>query len=119
MLKRTRPSFNKVKELLLRRKKEVEEELKAVEKEDPVFSDDLAESADSGSDNWLAEAHGKTVAIKISLQQLLSKIQTSILRINKGKYDKCESCGKRIEEARLKAMPVATMCISCSKKKSK
>lgn len=116
MLNKTRLNFNKIKALLLREKKKVEEELKDVSKEDPVFSDDLAESADSGTDNWMAEAHGQAVAAKANLLSLLGKIQKSLLRIKKGSYGKCENCGKMIEANRLKAMPTATLCIACSKK---
>lgn len=116
MLQKTRLNFNRFKRVLLRQKRTVEEELEEIEKEDPLSSDDLAESADSGTDNWLAEAHGKTVAMKNSLQSLLGRIQKSLLSIKKGSYGKCENCGKTIEAGRLKAMPTATLCIACSKK---
>lgn len=116
MLNLTRPNFKKFKGLLLRQKKHVEEEIKEAQKEDPLFSDGLAESVEPGTESWLAEVHSKTTAVRENLQNLLSKIQKSLLRINKGDYGKCENCGKQIEAKRLEAMPTATLCIACSKK---
>lgn len=117
MLNLTRPNLNKIKELLLRQKKKVEEELKRVEKEDPVFDDGLAESIEPGTASWMADVHTKALAIKENLSQMLNWIQDSLSKLSKGSYGKCESCGKQIEEERLLAMPTATLCISCSKKK--
>ena len=35
-------------------------------------------------------------------------------RIEAGTYGLCESCGETISEARLKAIPEATQCLSCA-----
>ncbi len=117
--KKTPNLLEKLKGKLLRRQREVEQEIKAVEKEDPLFSDDLAESTEVAAENWLAEVHGKTVAVRYSLNQMLGKIKNSLHRIKKGEYGKCENCGKMIEPKRLEAMPTATLCIACSKKKTR
>lgn len=119
MLNIKSPNFNRIKSLLLRQKKEVEEEIKRVEKDDPVMEDGLMESIEPGSASWMADVHGRAQAIRGNLQGLLSLIQKSLTKIRKGNYGKCERCGKKIEEARLTAMPTATLCISCSKKNSK
>lgn len=44
MLKLTRPEFKTIKSILLRQKKEVQEDLKRLQKDDPVFEDGLVES---------------------------------------------------------------------------
>lgn len=119
MSNRIRQSFSSVKRVLLHQKKEVEEELKRASRNDPLLSDGLAESTEPGTESWLADVHGKTIAVKDNLQGMLKGIQTSLKKINRGSYGKCDICGKKIEEARLKAMPTATLCISCSKKNSK
>ncbi len=112
-------TFDKFKNLLLKQQKEVEEEIKSLEKDDPVNSLDMAESSEPGTDSWMADTHGRVVAVKQTLQELLSKIKKSLLAMKSGKYGKCENCGKNIEPERLKAMPTATLCISCSKLKKR
>jgi DnaK suppressor protein len=117
MSNQIRQSFTSIKKILLRRQREVQEEIKRVVKDDPLLSDGLAESTEPGTESWLAEVHGKAVAVKDNLQSMLVATQKALKKIKKGNFGKCENCGKMIEEARLQAMPTATLCISCSKKK--
>ena len=46
-------------------------------------------------------------------RKLLGKIRSAIKRIYEGEYGACISCGVRIGYKRLRARPVATMCIDC------
>lgn len=119
MLNQTRQKFNRFKRILLRQEKEVEDELKHIEKEDPVMADALVESSEPGTDSWLADAHGKALALRDTLQQLLKRTQMSLIRLRNGNYGKCEKCGKNIEPRRLEIFPTATLCASCSRKTSK
>ena len=118
MLNLTRQNFSKIKAILLRQQKEVEEEIKSLEADDPVNSLSLAESSEPGTDSWMADTHSRVVAVRQNLQNMLKNIKKSLINIKSGKYGKCESCGKLIEPERLKAMPTATLCIACSKKKT-
>lgn len=119
MLDLRQRTFNKIKSILQRQEKEIEEEIKAIDKDDPVKADGLAESSEPGHDSWMADVHGKAVAVKDNLQMLLSRTKKALANLRSGKYGKCENCGKDIEPARLEAMPTATLCLSCSKKKIK
>lgn len=113
-------TINKIKNILLRQQKKVEQDLKALEQKDPVLSDNAsAESSEPGTDSWLADTHSRIVAIKQSLMDMLENTKKALSNLKTGKYGKCENCGNPIEPERLKAMPTATLCISCSKKKSK
>ncbi|MDO8638311.1 MAG: TraR/DksA C4-type zinc finger protein [Candidatus Daviesbacteria bacterium] len=107
----------KIKKALNRQQKNVDERIKSLDKEDPILSQTIAEAPESGTDSWMAEVHGRMTTLKEDLLGLSSRIKTSLFRIKKGTYGHCECCGKHIEEERLKAMPTATSCISCSKKK--
>lgn len=111
-------SFKKVKNTLLRQKKDVEKDLKTLDKEDPLFEDGLAESTEPGTESWMADVHGRTQAVKHNLKDLLNKTKKALSNLKSEKYGKCEKCGQMIEPARLEAMPTAVLCISCSKKKS-
>ncbi|MCB1214700.1 MAG: RNA polymerase-binding protein DksA [Deltaproteobacteria bacterium] len=44
---------------------------------------------------------------------LLTKIDRALVKIEKGTYGECESCGEPIGRKRLEARPVATLCIDC------
>ena len=105
-----------IKRLLLRRQKKLEEGLKNLEGSDPIKSEGLAESSESGTDSWIADVHGRVIAIKQNLQQLLSHTKISLSNLKRGIYGKCEKCGKIIEIQRLLVMPTATLCLSCSRK---
>lgn len=111
-------TFNKIKRVLLRQQRQIEQNLQSIEKGDPVKGDGLAESSEPGTDSWIADVHGKAEALKTNLSQLLLKTKQSLANLRSGKYGHCEVCGKHIEPERLEAIPTATLCLSCSKKKS-
>lgn len=109
-------TINKIKTLLLHQQKKVEEEIKLLDEDDPVNSQAPIESSEPGTDSWVADTHTRTVAIKNTLRETLSKIKHALQSLSSGKYGKCEKCGKKIEQVRLQAVPTAILCISCSKK---
>lgn len=109
-------TINKVKDLLLRQKKEVEKDLKEIEEDDPVKQVVLAESSEPGTDSYIADAHTRIIALGETLKKTNKNIQIALLKIRKGTYGKCEKCGKQIEVGRLMAMPTAQYCLADSKK---
>jgi RNA polymerase-binding transcription factor DksA len=42
------------------------------------------------------------------------QIDKALNRIEQGIYEQCASCGKKIAEDRLKAIPYADCCIDCA-----
>jgi len=50
-----------------------------------------------------------------SINKALEKINLPAGRQEKGKYGKCEKCGKKITEERLKIYPEARTCGKCEK----
>lgn len=46
-------------------------------------------------------------------RQLMSKINQALRRIDNGNFGYCDECGEPIGLERLKARPVATLCIEC------
>ena len=119
---KVRAQFKKIgqlKSILLHQQKKVEEDLKGLEDDDPAMDKGLAESTEPGMDSWVADTHGRVVAMRQNLLDMLNKTKKALTNIKTGKYGKCENCGKAIEQARLKAMPTATLCIACSKKLAK
>lgn len=120
MLSLPQKTLDKIKQTLLRQQREVDDQIKSIESDDPVSASGLvAEASEPGTDSWLAEAHGRLLALKGDLLGLSVKIKNSLIRMGSGTYGKCERCGKPIEAARLKAMPTATLCLLCSSRKNK
>lgn len=112
-------TLNNLKKILLRQQKEVEENIKEIEADDPAKPPELAESSEPGTDSYIADTHTKSVAIEEQLKKTNTTIKTALLKIRNGTYGKCENCKKQIEIGRLIAMPTAQYCVSCSKKASK
>lgn len=58
---------------------------------------------------------------ELSMQQnsadLLHKVENALIRIEEGEYGICESCGNDIPTARLDALPYATLCVDCARKR--
>lgn len=61
------------------------------------------------------EEYATLLPIEHNLEIRLRDIGLALKKIKKGKYGKCEKCGKRIREERLKIWPEARMCSKCSK----
>ena len=70
--------------------------------------------ADSGQ---VTAERGEVEALSGQLSETLSDIEDALAKFENGTYGECESCGQRIPEARLEAMPAARLCISCASKR--
>lgn len=112
-------TLNYIKRVLLRQQKDIEKNIEEVEKDDPVKVEALAESSEPGTDSYIADVHTKAVVFKQKLKETSSSIKNALQKIRKGTYGKCEKCGKQIESGRLLAMPIAALCLACSKKITK
>jgi len=69
--------------------------------------------ADVGTDNFQREL---ALGLVSNEQQVLYRVNEALKRIDEGNYGLCEVCSGKIKDARLKALPFATMCISCKEK---
>ena len=53
-------------------------------------------------------------AIDEEAQQTVQLIDAALSRIKDGSYGICASCGIKIPDERLSALPYVTMCVSCA-----
>lgn len=119
MDKRTREKYRKVllgeKEKILNQINNLSEGTLSASQRDS--SGDLSgysmHMADVGTDNFQREL---ALGLVSNEQQVLYRIEEALKRIDEGTYGKCEECGERIKDSRLKALPFATMCIRCKEK---
>jgi len=54
-----------------------------------------------------------TLRLRDRDRKLVAKIQEAMKRIENGTFGVCDGCGGKIEEKRLIARPVTTLCIDC------
>jgi len=104
--------IEKMKEKLLAEKKEILQHLASTNSdfEKLLESGEGQDSIDMASDDIdrkLLEALGSKNMNRITL------IDNALARIEQNKYGLCISCGKKIPEARLEALPYALKCVEC------
>lgn len=109
-------TLSAIKKYLLRQQREVEKEQTLIQDSDPATSPSLAESSEPGTDSWIADSHNRILALGNQLGKRAITIRKALFKIRSGSYGRCEKCKKEIDPARLKAMPEAQLCLSCSKK---
>ena len=57
-----------------------------------------------------------SLRLKERESRLMRKIRRALKKLDEGNFGVCEKCGREISEERLKARPVAVLCIKCKKK---
>lgn len=74
---------------------------------------DMAEIASSSSNDELE------ITVAEEEARELKQIEDALARIKAGHYGVCEQCGHMIKKARLKAIPFATLCVSCKEEEER
>jgi RNA polymerase-binding protein DksA len=89
------------------------ERLVVTEQDNPGYSTHIADDATEVLENT------KNHALRRNLQRLLGQANDALAKFDKGTYGLCEDCGGKIDHARLKALPSATLCIQCQKQRER
>ena len=74
---------------------------------------DIADVASEDLDTRMIDAIGSKDKIR------LQSIEAALVRLENGKFGICVSCGKKIAEERINALPYAVMCINCQSRSEK
>ena len=72
--------------------------------------------ADDASDVF---EQAKNLALRQTLERQLLQVEEALTRFEQGNYGYCLDCGQKIDPARLKAMPSASLCIECMKRRER
>ena len=86
-----------------------------------IISADITSSHDSGDHTTidvaatLEESSNISSAVIEAEEKILYAIEDALIKIDKGTFGKCSSCGEDIPEGRLQVMPYADKCMSCAK----
>jgi len=107
-----------IKNDLLKRKKQIEEDLKDISEGNenhqrvkfPEYGDKPDENAQEIGE------YDANLATDQVLEKSLRDINNALQRLEDGTYGICKYCGEEINPKRLKARPVASACIKCKTK---
>lgn len=61
----------------------------------------------------------KRLVLEQRLIESLNDVGHALQKYEDGTYGLCDACGKPIEQARLEAMPQASLCMSCKSSRTK
>ncbi len=78
--------------------------------------DDFPDEIDTASSEINLQFTGR---LREREQGLLSKVDTALRKIKDGEYGECVNCGEDIGVKRLRARPVAELCIDCKSEQEK
>lgn len=117
--------LKELKEKLEKQKTSIEAELGKFAKKDKNLKGDWDTKfpkADGGIGGQLledaadqVEEYVNLLPVEYSMELRLQDVNLSLENIKKGTYGKCEKCGKKIAEERLKVLPEARECGKCGK----
>lgn len=112
--------LSQIKSYLEKKNRDTEQKLKDLKREDPF--EDKTRLLDRASDDTEAQSkagHERVAALQHQMSMALVQTRKALTKIKIGKYGICENCGKMIDTDRLAAMPTATLCVSCERKREK
>ena len=117
-----REQIKQFRQLLITERAKFVEEIKSIAKDASKSpreaSGDLSaytvHMADMAADTYEREL---SMNIASSEQEVLYQIDDALKRLDDGSYGICQQCNQPISMSRLKAVPYASMCISCQRVK--
>jgi RNA polymerase-binding protein DksA len=61
----------------------------------------------------------KRLALRKRVEESLNEVEHALQKYEAGTYGLCDSCGQPIEQARLEAIPQASLCMKCKASQAK
>ncbi len=80
-----------------------------------------AQEANVGLGNHMAEdataafEQAATISLRRGHERSLAQVESALNRMAQANYGRCERCNDEIDFARLKAVPEASLCMSCQR----
>ncbi len=103
--------LQRFKKLLLEQREQLQgNQKKALSGDIHVDPDDFPDEIDTASSEVNLQFTGR---LREREQGLLAKVDAALAKIDQGSFGQCVSCGEDIGLKRLRARPVAELCIEC------
>lgn len=103
-------SYERAKRALLDERGKLEEQLQQMQ---PVEHEDIGHSNHMADDGTEAFEQTVDVAVQRTVETSLQEVERALAKFEDGTYGICESCGARIDRARLEILPSALHCLDC------
>ncbi|MBI4091427.1 prolipoprotein diacylglyceryl transferase [candidate division WWE3 bacterium] len=114
----TKDFLRNIRDILLKKDKELAEEEDILKKEDAYNTPDRDILNNEFEDEAMEDvSHERTDIVRRSISDMRIQVRKALAKINIGTYGICEICHKPIDEARLKAFPQATTCVGCAERR--
>ena len=113
----TKRDLERFKKLLIAQRDQLQgNQRRALSGDIHVDPDDFPDEIDTASSEINLQFTGR---LREREQGLLAKVEAALVKIEAGEYGDCMSCGEDIGVKRLKARPVAELCIDCKSEQEK
>lgn len=108
--------YERFKQRLLKLKQELSARVEAVEadlhhRKDPLDKDFEEQAQQLENEDVLSALDEEGLAV-------LAQVNEALQRMEEGRYGVCVECGAEIPEARLEAVPYASLCVQCAQAKA-
>jgi DnaK suppressor protein len=109
--------LQRFKKILLEQSEQLQgNQIKALGGDIHLDPDDFPDEIDTASQEVSLQFTGR---LREREQGLLAKITTALKKIESGEFGECLNCGEDIGVKRLRARPVAELCIDCKSEQEK
>ena len=109
--------LEKVQILLEARRRQLADELAELTKP-PEAGSNVSFGKRIGEGTTEAVERISSTAAARSIAAALAEVDRGLEKVDEGTYGLCDECGQPISPERLEAMPSATLCVTCSARRS-
>ena len=109
--------LKEVQALLEARRRQLADELAELTKP-PEAGSNLSFGKRIGEGTTEAVERISSTAAARSIAAALGEVDRALEKVDEGTYGLCDDCGQPISSERLEAMPSATLCVTCSARRS-
>jgi DnaK suppressor protein len=99
-----------LKSMLEDRRRDIQDRLRSLRETLPA---QVAEVKDAEEQSVQDFAQDVELALMEMKSETLAQIDEAVRRLEAGVYGVCANCGRDVAEARLKALPFASLCLEC------
>ena len=114
-LKKFREALDAERERLLEQIRRIDDRTAGRDRLDSqVSAEDFDEPGGDAAADTLERS--QAMALGENFRDMLAHVDHALVKMEKGTYGECDSCGKNIAKARLDFLPWAAMCADCRKR---
>jgi DnaK suppressor protein len=107
---RNRERHQVLRNMLEERQREIQAKLRSLRETLPAEAAEVTDAEEQSVNDFVRDVE---LALIEMTSETLGQIDQALRRLEAGTYGACAHCGADITEARLKAVPFATLCRSC------